>query len=207
MRAKGEKKGLITTHSDIDEEEKLLRAFIRGSGTAFSSIYKKYLNELFAYGAGLGFEKELLKDAIQEVFYKLYENRKRLTGVENLKYYLLRMLKNHLLDFYRSRIESNDISSYELTFSIKTTVLDDLISREEQIALQEKVDRLLETLTDRQREAVYLRFILEMDYEKIGELLNMTPQASRKLIFRAVKRLRTEDLPILILLYFSFFLK
>lgn len=188
----------------MNEELTLIKTFIEGSHYAFSLIYKKYADQLLAYGIALGFERETVKDAIQEVFYKLYEHRKHLDKLDSLKYYLLKMLKNHLLDIYRSRIIVSNIDSCEPVFSIKTTILDELISEEEQMQLQMKIDALLSLLTNRQKEAVYLRFIQEMEYEEIGALLDMTPQASRKLVSRAVKRMR-EDVPIsfLIMLLFT----
>jgi len=187
----------------MNEEQTLIKTFIAGSSYAFSQIYEKYLNVLFAYGMALGFDRETVKDAVQEVFYKLHENKKHLGKLDGLKYYLLRMLKNHLLDVYRSEIETNDIDFYELTFSIKTTVLDELITKEEQEQLQTKIDSLLNLLTNRQREAVYLRFIQEMEYEEIGKLLDLTPHASRKLVSRAVKRMREEASIAILLTIFS----
>lgn len=187
----------------MNEEQTLIKTFIAGSSYAFSQIYEKYLNVLFAYGMALGFDRETVKDAVQEVFYKLHENKKHLGKLDGLKYYLLRMLKNHLLDVYRSEIETNDIDFYELTFSIKTTVLDELITKEEQEQLQTKIDSLLNLLTNRQREAVYLRFIQEMEYEEIGKLLDLTPHASRKLVSRAVKRMREEASIAILLTVFS----
>ena len=176
----------------MSEEQTLIKAFIAGNSLAFSLIYKKYVNELFAYGIALGFERETVKDAIQEVFYKLHTNKKHLSKLDTLKSYLLKMLKNYLIDLYRVEIETADIESYEPTFSIKTTILDELITKEEQTQLQAKIDSLLSLLTNRQREAVYLRFIQEMEYEEIGKLLDLTPHASRKLVSRAVKRMREE---------------
>lgn len=176
----------------MNEEQTLIKTFVAGNNYAFSLIYKRYANELFAYGLALGFNRETVKDAVQEVFYKLHENKKHLGKLDSLKYYLLKMMKNHLLDIYRSEIETSNIDSYELSFSIKTTVLDELITKEEQTQLQAKIDSLLSLLTNRQREAVYLRFIQEMEYEEIGELLDLTPHASRKLVSRAVKRMREE---------------
>lgn len=185
--------------TNINEDQALLRIFLAGDSNGFSAIYRKYVNELFAYGMGLGFDKEIVKDAIQDVFYKFYESKKHLKNVNNLKYYLFRMLKNHLLDIYRSKIYVSDIHTSELSFSIKTTVLDEMITEEERLALQTRIDHLLLTLTDRQREAIYLRFIQEMEYEEIGEFLNMTPQASRKLVSRAIKRMREEHIPLILL--------
>ena len=52
----------------------LLDRFINGNDDAFTIIYNRYVNQLMAYGTGWGFDKETLKDAIQDVFYKLYFN-------------------------------------------------------------------------------------------------------------------------------------
>ena len=51
---------------------------------------------------------------------------------------------------------------------------------------------MLEILTDKQKEAVYLRFIQELEYEEVANLLDMTAPAVRKLISRAIKRMRDE---------------
>jgi len=191
---------VTTNNFAIEQDSLLLQAFISGNNYAYSLIYKKYINELFAYGMALNFDRETVKDTIQEVFYKLHSHKKQLKEISNLKYYLLRMLKNHLFNHYRSQIETSEIDSNELTFSITTTILDELISREEQVELKNQIDKLLQVLTDRQKEAIYLRFIQEMEYEEIGVLLDMTPQASRKLISRAIKRMREENSALLLLL-------
>lgn len=194
------KHSVTTDNFATEQDSLLLQAFISGNNYAYSLIYKKYINELFAYGMALNFDRETVKDAIQEVFYKLHSHKKQLKEVSSLKYYLLRMLKNHLLNHYRSQIETSEIGSEELTFSITTTILDELISREEQEKLKNQIDKLLQVLTDRQKEAIYLRFIQEMEYEEIGVLLDMTPQASRKLVSRAIKRMREENSALLFLL-------
>ena len=190
----------VSIDSGSDEDTLLLRAFLAGNDHAYTSIYNKYADALYGYGMGLGFEQETLKDAIQDVFYVLYTQKKQLSGVKNLKYYLFKMLKNRLLDIYKSAVNTKEINSSEMNFTLKTTILDDLIEEEDFIILQNKINKLLETLTSRQKEAVYLRFIQELEYEEIGTLLDMTPQAARKLIFRAIKRMREEKVPLHIFL-------
>ena len=190
----------VSIDSGSDEDTLLLRAFLAGNDHAYTSIYNKYADALYGYGMGLGFEQETLKDAIQDVFYVLYTQKKQLSGVKNLKYYLFKMLKNRLLDIYKSAVNTKEINSSEMNFTLKTTILDELIEEEDFIILQNKINKLLETLTSRQKEAVYLRFIQELEYEEIGTLLDMTPQAARKLIFRAIKRMREEKVPLHIFL-------
>ena len=178
-----------------DEEGRfLLFSFLKGDNNAFSLIYNKYVDELFAYGIGLGFERETLKDAIQDTFFKFYINKKQLEGITHLKYYLFRMLKNRLFDIYKSLNKENIVETPNLPFLIEPSVLDELIANEDKLALETEIKTLLEILTDRQREAVYLRFIQEMEYEDVADLLDMTAPAVRKLISRAIKRMRDENI-------------
>ena len=49
-------------------DEVVFHRFVDGDDAAFTFIYKKYVDLLLHYGRSLGFEKEVLKDAIQDVF-------------------------------------------------------------------------------------------------------------------------------------------
>lgn len=176
-----------------EEDQTLLFAFLKGDNNAFPSIYTRYVDELFAYGIGLGFERETLKDAIQDTFFKFYTNKKQLKEVVHLKYYLFRMLKNRLFDIYKSTHKVDVAETADLPFLIEPSVLDELIAHEDEAILETAIKNLLSILTDRQREAVYLRFIQEMEYEEVASLLDMTAPAVRKLISRAIKRMRDES--------------
>ena len=50
----------------------------KGDETSFSTLYNRYVDDLFSYGMSLGFQKETCKDAIQDTFYKLYISRAKL---------------------------------------------------------------------------------------------------------------------------------
>lgn len=180
------------SESELSTEEDIeyIKSFLGGNDDAFSILYTKYVDELFAYGIGLGFDREALKDAIQDIFYKLYFEKKTLKKVARLKFYLFRSLKNRLFDLHRSTVEQTSISHYETSFPVKSTILDHIIGEEERKDVQNHINELLDKITDRQREAIYLRFMQELEYEEVGELMGMTPPAVRKLVSRAIKRMR-----------------
>ena len=171
----------------------VLQNFIDGNDAAFIIIYNKYIDPLLSYGLGLGFNEEILKDAIQDVFIKLYSHRRQLKEVKNLKFYLFRSLKNRLLDLHKSSVEMCKVEDYCFHFALQTTALDNLIEKEDNDIMHERIEHFLSSLTDRQRECIYLRFFNEMEYEDIAKLLNITTHASRKLISRAIKKIRTEN--------------
>ena len=71
-----------------------------------------------------------------------------------------------------------------------TTGEEYMIEEEERKMLKQKVEFLLGLLTPRQRKAVYLRYMEDMEYEEIGKLLDMNAESVRKLVFRGLEKLR-----------------
>jgi len=172
-----------------------------------SSLYMEHVNDLFNYGVSMGFSDQICKDAIHDVFCALYTNDKKLDGITNIKYYLFSSLKNRLIDIYRSSRKINILDVKELPFVIEVSILDSIIADDERAILKANVEKLMEQLTDRQHEAVYLRYMQELSYEEIGLLLDMTPESVRKLVHRGIEKMRSHarsdnDLLLLLLLLF-----
>ena len=90
----------------------------------------------------------------------------------------------------KASVDTCNIDDYQSKFSIKWNVLNDLIAEEDKKEIEGKLNKLLNSLTSRQREIVYLRFIHELDYEEIASLMNMTIQSSRKAVSRAIVKMR-----------------
>lgn len=186
----------------------LFTKFKEGDKHAFSFFYEFYINDLYAYGISLGGEKEVVKDTIQDIFLKIYFEEKNYSSIDHLKYFLLKSLKNRLYNIYKSKSVSTSTGITEdvLSFSITTTVLDRIIDEEDCTIIKQQVDDLLSKLTSRQKEAIYLRFMQELEYEEIAEIMEITQHAARKLISRSLERLRNEEQLLLILFMLIFFL-
>ena len=60
----------------------------KGDEPSFSIIYNNHVDDLYSYGVGLGFQKEMCKDAIQDTFYKLYISKDKLSCIENITGYI-----------------------------------------------------------------------------------------------------------------------
>lgn len=188
---------------NLDNRElNIINSFLHGDHEAYSLLYKEHVQELFSYGKALTSNDERLKDAIQDVFYKILSNPSSLKNVQNLKYFLFKSLKNRLIDILKSEINKEAV--YErIDFTVNdVTILDSLIEEEERFELSQKIKLLLEQLTFRQREAVCLRYIYNMEYEEIADLLNMNnSKSARNLVSRALEHIRNEESGIFILLF------
>jgi len=168
----------------------------------FTSFYNKYVDELYNYGISLGFSDSTCKDAIHDVFCKIYVNKNELKNIHNIKYYLFKSLKNRLLNIYRreKKIIFDEIENY--SFHIEACVMDSIIDKEEEEILKHKIESLMNSLTSNQREAIYLRYMQGMEYEEIAQILNINAESVRKLVYRGIDKLREQsNLSIIVILY------
>ena len=168
----------------------------------FIALYKFYYQDLYAYGVSLGFNTEDVKDAIQEVYLKLYFNERLCIDEKKIKFYLLRSVRNQLIDWERTKKDTSSIEEEERSFKLSVSVEESFISDEEDLLLKKRVNRILDLLTDHQREIVYLHFIEDMPYEEIAVMLDMKIQTVRGQVFKAMEKLRKLDSKD----YFLFFL-
>lgn len=168
----------------------------------FIALYKFYYQDLYAYGVSLGFNTEDVKDAIQEVYLKLYFNERLCIDEKKIKFYLLRSVRNQLIDWERTKKDTSSIEEEERSFKLSVSVEESFISDEEDLLLKKRVNRILDLLTDHQREIVYLHFIEEMPYDEIAVMLDMKIQTVRGQVFKAMEKLRKLDSKD----YFLFFL-
>lgn len=168
----------------------------------FIALYKFYYQDLYAYGVSLGFNTEDVKDAIQEVYLKLYFNERLCIDEKKIKFYLLRSVRNQLIDWERTKKDTSSIEEEERSFKLSVSVEESFISDEEDLLLKKRVNRILDLLTEHQREIVYLHFIEEMPYEEIAVMLDMKIQTVRGQVFKAMEKLRKLDSKD----YFLFFL-
>lgn len=73
--------------------------------------------------------------------------------------------------------------------------------QEEVKALKEKIHRIINSLTPRQKEIIYLRFLHQKEYEEIAQIMDMSEQAARNLTYRAMEKIRKENNDFFVLLF------
>jgi RNA polymerase sigma factor (sigma-70 family) len=160
----------------------------------YSRIYKKYVGDLYSYGKAFGIEEDMIIDIIHDVFLHIFEHNHLLQEDEHLKFYLLKSLKNRIISLNRNQIHTESIDDIDegYEFTVSVNAIDEIEEQEIRETLIRKTEMMMECLTNRQREAIYLHFKQELDYDEIAVLLNMTTKGVRKLVYRAIERLRRQ---------------
>ncbi|MBP6936959.1 RNA polymerase sigma factor [Bacteroides sp.] len=168
----------------------LYAAFQGGDMNAFSKLYDLHVNILFHYGCRLTTDKELLRDCIHDIFVKLYTKRGEF-DIENLKSYLIISLKNRLCDELRKRMHLSDTSVEEFDTASTCDIEGTYLAEEKREIENRLVDRLLNQLSPRQRQALTLYYIEEKKYEDICQIMDMNYQSVRNLMHRGITKLRS----------------
>ena len=177
------------------EESGLWTLFLQGDKNAFSEIFLFYHDDLFRYGIRLTRDPETVNDCIQNLFLRLWKNRRTLKPVLEIRPYLFKSLRNHIIDILELKHQTLPIGhDIEELFVIEFNAEDFMISSQTEKGTQEKIIKLLNRLTSRQRDAIYLRYFENMRFEMIAEIMNMNVQSVRNLISRGLVVMRNSNL-------------
>lgn len=162
-----------------------------GDEEAYAYIYKKYARLLFSYGSNFSRDAELVKDCIQEIFVRIYQNRSNLGTTNNIHFYLYLALKNEIRQEYRRKSKIPFSNMDDLPFLSQYYIEGFSIEDEEQQLKLEKVIQILNSLPDRQKEIMYYRFIEGHSFDEICRLMDLNYQSAQNLIQRSLKKIRS----------------
>jgi RNA polymerase sigma-70 factor (ECF subfamily) len=175
------------------DEQQLWQSFQLGDEEAYAALYRLHVRAMYRYGMSLVSASEaFVLDCVHDVFTEIWAKRTRLTIPDNVRHYLLRALRTrimHLLERKERPYLPLEETDYEVLWA-EPNDLEILEELEAAQSRQERLQRLIAQLPPRQQEAIKLRFIENMDYNQIGEILDVNQQSAKNLVFRAVEKLR-----------------
>ena len=206
--AEGDKIRIVPSFSwshdsnDMKHDRIIGRQFLEGNDDVCVYLYNSYADQLYAYGCGLGFDRETLKDAIHDVFLNLLARRRELGGVKNIRSYLFRAFYNRLIDFKRHECDTTELTP-QLDLRITVSFADSLIDTEQAARLKTMLEHMLNELSPMQKSAIYMRYMYEMEYAEIAEILDVTPHAVRKFVSKGLGKLRSNKDRLLLLALLS----
>lgn len=180
-------------NSGINEFE-IWRDFKKGKESAFILIYKLYFNMLVSYGRQFTSDKEIIKDAVQDLFIDLRKKRKKLPPLRySIKFYLFKFLKNNMLQYLRNE---KRIEKYRNKYMANRPTVDEskefrIIQTQEHADLIRRLKMALKKLTRRQREALFYLYYNNLSYVEVQKLMRLkTVKSARNLIYSAIKSLK-----------------
>ena len=173
------------------EIDVLWQKFLLGDDNSFDQLYDKYVRILFVYGLQFTYNRELVKDCIQDVFLKIFKTRTQLRHVKNAGVFLHIALKNRIINsLKKEKIHLNYINTSEFSAIDDDTAEQQLESLEEEQHNRNRVESMMQLLTPQQRKVIHYKYIEDLSLEEISILLKINYQSVQNILQRAMTKLK-----------------
>lgn len=175
------------------DDHKLWNKLKAGDEKSFSLLFEKYYGDLINYGNSFSPFAEKVQDCVQDVFADVWLYRESLQEPNVVKAYLLSSVRKRIVRLYErdhifKKITTTDSIEFLFDFSVEHELIDDEATAERVLYL----NKLLNDLPGRQKEALFLRYNQGLGVEEIAEMLDVNYQSASNLLHRGLLTLRKE---------------
>ena len=161
-----------------------------GDSAALGYLYERYIDKLFVVAMRLTDNRELAKDALQEVFIQLWQYRKTIGTVNHSQAYLIKILRTTLLKKLKRELPTANLVMADAMASGDSNREDILIRLDMDREQHTRLGQAMSCLSNRQLLVLKSHFYDGLSYEEIAERLSMNYQSVNNLAFRTILRLR-----------------
>lgn len=177
-------------HHEESAEFDWWRGVKEGDKEAFSSIYFSHYNSLYQYGVKISGDADMVKDAIHELFLRLWNHRARLGEIHSPRVYLLKAIKRDLIRKLTRGQKQRFLNEADYGVAIGFSPEEVIMQHEDNHEQQALLLRLLNDLPKRQREVLYLKYYENLSHEEIAGMMDMNYQSVSNLLYRALQNLK-----------------
>lgn len=163
----------------------LVAAVLAGDIELFGVLIERYRKEFGRYAASLVGDPDVAADAMQEAFIRAFDSLASCRDPSRFKAWFFRILTNRCHNHRGRRLPTTD----RLPDTPARDRPDLDLARAE---LAQVLERAIDTLTPKQREAFVLRHVEGRSYAEIAELLSVGEDALKMRVYRARDALRKQ---------------
>ena len=168
----------------------------------YETLFRTWYEVLCQYAFSIFKNLEEAEDVVQQVFYKLWDQRESIEINTSVKSYLYRMVHNDCMNrIKQQKLHSEHNFSYILEKGSRANNIDDSVSMNE---LQQLIDQAISELPPRCREVFMKSRIEQLSYAQIADQLGISTNTVESQMVKALRSLRLqlkEYLPFLLLFY------
>jgi RNA polymerase sigma-70 factor (ECF subfamily) len=169
-----------------------------GEHKAFEILFRELYPSLCVYAKKFTLQKEIAEEIVQQIFFKLWENRKDIDIHTSLKSYLFKAVHNNSLKYLNSKKFEEDYKKFNEEILLhKTDFLPDF-------ELSEKINKSIDDLPPQCRKIFILSRFDNLKHAEIAEKLHISVKTVEVQIRRAnivLRKKLQEFVPVMFLLF------
>ncbi|REL33061.1 sigma-70 family RNA polymerase sigma factor [Rhodohalobacter sp. SW132] len=173
-------------------DEDLWKEFLNGRQEALGEVFLRYYTRLYNYGMKLMHSDDMVKDGVQELFLKLWNNRESVDHAKCVEFYLLFSLRRILFDQKKKSMSIHRRDQIYMSMNSDTlqSMEESIVEGELESERYRKFNKAMKLLTGRQKEVLYLRLQHGLTNHEIAILLDLSDQSIKNYVYEAIKHLR-----------------
>lgn len=185
---------MLNSRAKLEEKELIVR-IVEGDQEAFERIYYTYAKRVYYFASRYLKNKHQAEEIVQEVFVKIWENRKRLNPDMSLSGYLLTTTKNTIFNDHRKQVNHEAYYQYVLHYLQKNNpnMENEIIYND----LMELLQKTLGQLPDKRKEIFELSRFQGLSYKEIASQLNITEKTIESHMRLAIRDIKKVIEPVL----------
>ncbi len=173
-----------------NNELSLVKALKRGDVKAFDDLFSVYGNRIYYFTYGYLKSKEESEEVVQEIFLRIWKNRKNLKPELSFKAYLFKIAYHYILEYFERISRQQAYKDKIIEESIK--IIPDINERLDYQILLEKVEIIIEQLPSRQKEILIKRRKEGDSVKKIALDLGISPKTVENHLTEALKNIKRQ---------------
>ncbi len=177
---------------DPTTDTELIAGLRAGDVRAYEAVFRGYHARLCAFAFGYLGRREDADELVQDLFLALWQKREQLVIRSSLRAYLFSAIRNRVLNrSARARLEQRWLQE---AGSADPDPVDPALPADEALQAAELVTRVqvaIETLPSGCRRVLELRWLEQLSYAEIAEVLGISSKGVENQLARARKTLRT----------------
>ncbi len=180
----------LTPHQEVT----LWNQFRQNDEDAFAKLYQAFVQLLYNYCTQFSTDRPLIKDCIHDLFVELWQHRATLGDTTSVRYYLMASIKRKLVRHLTAQQKHTSNEEVPLEYHRIFTASPEsyIVAREEYIESSQHLNTALEQLPRRQREAIFLKFYVNMTNEEISTFMKINIQSVYNLVFGALANMKNQ---------------
>jgi RNA polymerase sigma-70 factor (ECF subfamily) len=175
---------------DLHYDQLFLKTALQDSEEAFRELFFEFFPALCIYAANIVGDDEIARDIVQETFFKIWKNRKKIELESSFRNFLVTTVRNQCTDILRKRTVRDRFASQ--SFSTQETPdqsPEDICTINE---LEQIIGEAIQKLPPNIREAFEMNRVKGMTYNEIAQQMSLSPKTIEAYISKALNILRIE---------------
>ncbi len=185
----------------IDDSKYLLRQLSESDHGAFSHLFTQHHQKVYAFALKLTHSEATAEEIVQDVFMKIWINRKSLASVDHFQSYLFTVARHHILNILKRRaLEETAKAAFERELPRYHETEEPSSLEERQQMLNQAVDHL----PPQQRVVYSLCHRKGLKYKEVAQQLNisrLTVKAHMQQALRAIRLHFSSTYSVLMLIF------